>query len=295
MEQPMTAVSAVNTAEEVPRLEAIQNIQTAINRHGLEPPVPTPPRMNIEELNVRSAVFQPRQLEGNRYNDERHLKILQDSIGRPEKPRYLEEIEIWWGGDRYYVIDGHHRRDAYFRAGVHHEIPVRGFRGSFEDAIARAGEANSKDRLPMSNEDKFNHAWLLTVFTKKSKAGVRKASSVSLGTVNNMRKALSVLNARGHSRADLIETTWKDAQDLLSDRQRPEFDSEGYIEQRANEIQKALYKALRDRPMKESEAFALALVKLDRRMPKLLLEAYSWSDVVEEWLEERGVHIDPDY
>ncbi|MGQ4274702.1 hypothetical protein [Terrihabitans sp. B22-R8] len=266
--------------------EALSTIREAIATHGLEPPVPTPDRLGLSEFTSLVAVFQPRQLNGNHAKDEDHLKTLEGAIGDPKKPNYLDPIRVWWGGDRYYVVDGHHRRVAYQRAGVQRGIPVNRFEGTLEDAMAYTAEANSKDRLPMTKADKLNRAWFLNVLTSKSKAEIRRACSVSTGTINNMRNVRKRLLDQGSSFEELAGMTWRDAQDQLYGREPKQFDPDDAVRKQANEWRDRISRTFGNKPAAFSEAFALALLLSNSSLPKLLMTTNSWDDDFKEVLGE---------
>lgn len=260
------------SGEPMERVTALAIIETAISEHGLEPPHNDPDRLDLREFTSMVSVFQPRDLDGRYFDDEKHIKTLQDAIGKHETPNFLDPITIWWGGDRYYVIDGHHRRVAYQRAKIHKAIPVKLFRGSFAKAIAFSASANSKDKLPMSRDDKLNRAWFLLAYTDMSKSDVTKACSVSIGTVNNMRATLKALRERGVPEEELLELSWKDAKDMEQDREKPSVDYDAALQKRADDYRKRLYKAFGNRIHTDTEAFAKALLEGDHRLPMSLME-----------------------
>src|SRR3974390_2613231 len=68
----------------------------------------------IKQISKRTAVFQPRTLDGHRADDEEFIrdlaKVLKNSDGKA-----MDAITVWYGGSNFYVIDGHHRLEAYKR------------------------------------------------------------------------------------------------------------------------------------------------------------------------------------
>jgi ParB-like chromosome segregation protein Spo0J len=71
-------------------------------------------------------------------------------------------------GDKYYILDGHHRLDAYHSAQWSNKIPVKVFSGTLQDARLKALELNSRNKLPMTQADKQEAAWELTKTTELS-------------------------------------------------------------------------------------------------------------------------------
>ena len=230
------------------------------------------------------SVFQPRQLEGRRAEDEAHIKTLVQAIGQRERPKYLDPILVWWSGERWYVIDGHHRLIAYARAAVDREIPVSVFEGTLDEAMAQSASANSKDRLAMRLDDKLNYAWRLVNISGLSKQKIVEACSVSNGTIGNMRKTReTLLSNREHTEESLLSLSWKEAQDEAAGREKNEkFSHDDAVKLRAKRYRAALFKAMGDRPYKDPEAFALALVDLDSRFPEQLMQTDAWFPAVRE-------------
>jgi ParB-like chromosome segregation protein Spo0J len=71
------------------------------------------------------------------------------TTGRPFDP-----LLAFPAGDKFFVIDGHHRLAAYEAADWNEPVPVEVFRGSLEDARLATLRSNSKDKLAMRREEK---------------------------------------------------------------------------------------------------------------------------------------------
>ncbi|MCB9948196.1 MAG: ParB N-terminal domain-containing protein [Rhodospirillaceae bacterium] len=184
-------------------------------------PDPLPERLPTSAIETMPALFQPRQI------DEQHLGKLRRAVGVHGE---LEPILILQAGSSPIVIDGHHRLEAYRWAGVEEPVPVRYFYGSLEEAILEGGQANSKDKLPMTTQQRMDYAWRLVLLDHYSYSQMVNASGVSKSQLANMRKVLRRLgreatqyerwwqakgaadgNAMSGWQQDDIET-WKDAQ-----------------------------------------------------------------------------------
>jgi hypothetical protein len=118
----------------------------------------------------------------------------------------LDPLVIAAFGAQWVLIDGHHRRAAYKQAGYGEAVPV-----VVEDSplggVERARWAvmlsvalNSKNKLAMSGEDKFDAAWRLVVEAEDalSKKQLMDATGVADGTIGNMRRVSSALGEAGH-------------------------------------------------------------------------------------------------
>ncbi|TPJ73446.1 ParB/RepB/Spo0J family partition protein [Mesorhizobium sp. B2-6-2] len=287
--------------EQISTPEALQVIRQALETNGSTPPAPLPTHLNLKgpigpsRVTSMTGVFQPRELEGRKLEGERHIETLMAAIGSPSNPTYLDPLVVWWGGDRWYVVDGHHRRHAYLRAGVHTAVPVEVFEGTLEEALAFAVEANSKDRLPMTLVEKLDRAWFLTVTTDLSRDRIRRCCSVADGTVKNMRKVREGLAATGATQEHLMSLTWQDARDELQGH-APKAPVPDWRSKLVSDYERRLRKTFGSQLFKNADIFAEALVVLDKRFPAWLLEAPAFSEHVaanlDRMIEERD---NPDY
>src|SRR6516165_6213344 len=134
----------------------------------------------LSQISKRTAVFQPRSLAGNLSEDEEFIrglmKVLKTTNGKP-----LDPITVWYGGRRFYVIDGHHRLDAYKRhhGKAHVSIPCVEFKGTLVEAMELAGQANHKNKLQMTEDDRMNFAWRLVCTSELTAKRVHKDSGDS--------------------------------------------------------------------------------------------------------------------
>lgn len=268
--------------------EGLERLRASLAEHGGTPPHPLPTHLKRNQIASMVAVFQPRTLEGRLAEDEVHLKELSAAIGDPANPKQLDPVTVWWGGDRWYVIDGHHRLIAYQRVGVSSGIPVVVFEGSLEDAMLRSAALNSKNQLPMRQDDKLNYAWRLVLTTDLSKQKIVEACAVSNGTVGNMRKAKeTLLNERQLTLEELYDKTWKQAQmDAKGITLEPLEDPLDAARKRGERYARSLCKAIGDRSHRDPEGFAWALVILDDRLPGSLMQTEAWSEHFENTVRD---------
>jgi hypothetical protein len=234
------------------------------------------------------SLFQPRELDGRWTEDERHIETLAAVIGSPERPSYLDPMTIWWGGDRWYVIDGHHRLVAYDRVKVRKALPVHVFEGSLEEAMAEAARSNSKDRLVMRQEDKLNFAWKLTLTTKLSKARVAEACGAGERTVANMRTTRDrLLGQPGVLLEDLLDISWPQARMMAEGKEMTrDFDPDDALRKRADIYRHRHYKHFKDIPTRDPEAFALGLLLSNDRLPGILMQTKAWEAALRKTVED---------
>lgn len=157
-----------------------------------------PSSLHLKQIRMAHSVFQPRGFD-DVASSENHIENLVKAI-QGEASHKLDPVLIWWSGKHWRIIDGHHRILAYKRyfekKKIDEPIPVSVFEGSLIEAIIESTRANSKDKLCMSQDDKLNRAWTLTVIgSNYSKATISKSCKIGSATVGRMRKRLSELKS----------------------------------------------------------------------------------------------------
>jgi hypothetical protein len=235
------------------------------------------------DIHLAEAVFQWRgDRRWEQWNRENHIYTLSKALQDSEKP--LDRLLVMPVGDRYYVIDGHHRLAGYDTAGWTKGIPVEVFAGSLTDARLRALASNVKDKLPMTTQAKSEAAWAIT----KENLGdltaeqVKQLTQVSIRTIRYMRQVWRELNAReGADRDELMKRTWPQARSLWEGKTWPMEDDEreDWKQRKAQEIvdrirRHNVAKDLLDDP----EVTALALWMLSENLPVRLVEEWASDD-----------------
>lgn len=124
----------------------------------------------------------------------------------------LEALLVWWGGDGWYCIDGHHRLDAYEvgRWPKKDPVPVQVHRGTVVSAMLRSVQSNAPTKLQMTKREQAQAAWELVVLTTKGEASAKAialASTVSERQVFTMRATKRTLLQKEPER-DLTEISW---------------------------------------------------------------------------------------
>lgn len=247
---------------------------------GKPQPATLPTELPLVEIRQWSKVFQHRSFLGSA--SESHVRTLATVI-KKTKSKSLDPILVWWDGKNWTCVDGHHRYAAYTMAevGNTHPVPVKVFEGTLSQAMGAAGEANTKNKLPMSNAEKSNTAWRCVLMTDMSKAEAAKASGVSESTIAIMRKVCNQLEARTKLAFDdkaLLGTTafrdlsWANAKRLAAGRKESDFDWDSANEKKAIEMALALRKAIGKEGWKNPEVLAKALELYDSRLPEQLAD-----------------------
>ncbi|ATG92463.1 ParB/RepB/Spo0J family partition protein [Methylomonas koyamae] len=183
------------------RVQALGELNQRIKK-GRPAPSKHPSRLPLNKIELIEEVFQPRKGGAlGTIDGQKHVKALELAL-KHNQGNPLEPILIYWVGDAWACIDGHHRYEAYKANGWRHNVPVKVFEGSVIDAFAAARGNNVKDKRPMSPHDKSQFAWELVNLTKEtgervySKAEIARMSNRSPSLVGNMIHVSAELRKR---------------------------------------------------------------------------------------------------
>jgi ParB-like nuclease domain len=191
-----------------------------------------------------------------------HIFGMAQALHREGTP--LTPITVFPVGDAYYVMDGHHRLAAYDTARWTKAIPAQVYQGSLDAAWRSALARNSKDKLPMTKEDKLSAAWRIVKKSdpRDSIASTANLSQISESTVSNMRSVWGRINDGKHGDPkELQALKWSMARMLVEGRaDQPEL--EDWLDKEADKLVDALANAkLIGRLTKSADILARALEK----------------------------------
>lgn len=235
-----------------------------------------PAVLPISALRVATEVFQWRKFRDQLEAEESHVRELVRVLTSCKEP--LDPILVTPVGGHFYVVDGHHRLLAYHSVEWEGPIPVAHFEGSVEEARLEGLRLNRKNKLAMTQEDKFEAAWTLVKEGEKhSKREIRELTTVSDGTIATMRRVL-----REHPEAR--DEPWRRAQRLQFD-QPDEFDHESWVDEKAQKMAKELARHIGDRLTKWPDVTAKALELVNANLPQQLIE--HWPEHVNAYTKER--------
>jgi ParB-like chromosome segregation protein Spo0J len=200
-----------------------------------------PQRLPLDSMKIMRDLYQPRgwadAMTG--VTDERHTKELARNL---KQVGDLDPIQIIPIGERFVVLDGHHRLEAY-RAAEKEDAPVVYFQGNPKEALLEAGAENIKERLAVTPAEKTQRAWKLVISgLGYSKSQIVKATQAADGTVGEMRRVLKWFELQSAEPSDSWSLAkWKFKQGNVNE-ERPEFDHEAMLDERANWTAQALRK-----------------------------------------------------
>ncbi|MCA1971547.1 MAG: ParB/RepB/Spo0J family partition protein [Caenispirillum sp.] len=248
-----------------------------------------PEEVPLEKLEVLPQVF---QLRGRQEPDADHVWKLQ-RIVLERGP--LDPVEVVHVAGRFFVVDGHHRVEAYREAGWRKQpVPVRVIPERPSRAALRAGAANSRLRLQMREWERSEAAWKLVNLgsnngagtIRYSKAEIARAASVSERTVANMRKVRRTL-LEEHPGVDPAGLMWLSAKALAegrSDECQPMTEEE--LERLAQEYARRMERHLGPRFARNPEIAAKALLAFTPRGAAAIAQAVLHEVGMEEEPEE---------
>ena len=275
-------LTRISTDETV---EGLRRKHTAANRDQKNPRA-----LRLDELRIANQVFQWRRIDYDIEASTDHVLGLARSLANNGKP--LEPILVLPIGEHYYVIDGHHRVDAYHSVKWSRPIPVEIFDGSVDEARIEALVRNSKDKLRMTTEDKTEGAWKLV--KEGSDLTVEKIAEITQRSerqVYYMRSAWKQLHALPPERVpngrSLSALTWKQARRVL-DEKAVDYDEDDWREQQAEKLIGELLRA-KIVLTKYPDITALAIERIDPNLPRALVLAWFNFKELQEMIDEEGL------
>jgi hypothetical protein len=261
---------------------------------GTPPTLQSPKTLPLDDIGIIAELFQPRDMRHDQLQSTYHIETLAKAIDA-SKNHTLDPISIWWTGDSWVVIDGHHRIDAYKlhqenlkepgprqgrrkhmsdkrEASLVMQVPVAVFDGTILEATLHSTAANSQDKLAMSKDSKLTRAWqLVTVeWDELSLQSIAKCCAIHNRSVSNMRavwrKAKNTCNTAQLGELRLL--SWRQAQHWDKDAEKTTW-GDKEVEAETNRLRDILIKTFGKTLLFKAAMFAEAL---ERYSPALAVE-----------------------
>jgi hypothetical protein len=234
-----------------------------------------PRALTFRNIHVADKVFQWRIREDNLAADIAHIRELARTI--KDRGKSLDPILVTAIGKNFYVIDGHHRLEAYRLAKWRKEIPVIHFEGDVGQAQAEAWRLNYKNKLPMTQRDKLEAAWRLVMEGGHTQEEIADWTTISVRTISTM---MGVLKQHGDRVRD---KRWLLARSFKSDEEAGQA-NEDYVEKVAHKWAKQIFKNLGPGALASGKAdvLARALEIVNPELPSMLIS--EWREHVSEAL-----------
>ena len=181
--------------------------------------MPEPCRLPLAEIEILKDVFQPRS--SGEWQSESHVRTLAVDLKNSgdSNEKRLETVLVFWVGDAWALLDGHHRIAAisgYLGGKARRTIAVEVFSGTLEAAKLEATRRNSRNKLPMTSTDKPEQAWKHLLAGDGSHREIALACGVSTKTVQRMQAVVRLHGATAEGVEVLGGLRWWQARMLVS-------------------------------------------------------------------------------
>jgi hypothetical protein len=268
----------IKSAETVADLE--RRVKTS--RAG---PKACPKSLPLGNIRVADNVFQWRMRSENIVAKEDHIFDLANVLLDRGKP--LDPILVFPVGAHYYVVDGHHRINAYHSAKWKNPVPVEVFSGSFQDARIEAFRRNSKNKLAMTKQDKMEGTWRLVKEGRQSISQTSDTTGTSPSQISIMRNVWTRLCADRKHKDGAAELSWAQARMAVAGIEI-EVDDE-WKQKEAQKMVDALLKAkIGQGLMKHPDITAMALAMINERLPRTLVWEWFAPDELQGMIDDVG-------
>lgn len=253
-----------------------ETVSQAIERLRLEkeanpgPPKSVPRTMRLNTIQEEPQAFQVR-LEGL---DEERVEELSQNL---DDMALADRVRVWWSGNRWILIDGHHRLAAYrlkqLEIGEALQVPVEAHsKLSFSEALGVACKVNAREKVTINREDKSNAAWRLVCLGEGSIQKQAEWSGASKQLISIMRATLKRLQARKLPTERLIDQGWDWSRKIDQGNEMKEFSPEA-AEAMAREWSKKIAKATGGKVTKCPDIFARAIELISDTLPEALVSS----------------------
>jgi hypothetical protein len=203
----MTARSKQKKPTKRSKLKRLRSLLTLGDLKRFEAEAPRakqrPDGLLLKDIHVAPSVFQWRLADEDIAADELHVRELARVIQSKTPMKPLDAILVTAIGKRFFVVDGHHRLDAYHTAGWKGRVPVQHLEKSLEAAQVEALKRNIKNQLPVTRAAKSEAAWRLMVKRYKNPEGkltweaIADLTTVDRSTVARMCPPSALLGQTG--------------------------------------------------------------------------------------------------
>ena len=216
--------ATVNNATAGEAVTAKQAVATRI-KMGKPAPVVSPRTLTLGAIEIISELFQPRS-SGDWASDS-HTRTLAVGIknGRESSSEErLPPVLVFWVGDGWACIDGHHRLAAlkgFLKADAQSSVSVEVFSGSLEEAKLESTRCNSRNKLVMSAADKTEQAWRHLLAGDGTHKSIALACGVSTKSVSRMASVVRERGATPEGLEGLLGLHWWQARVLIEGRDAP--------------------------------------------------------------------------
>lgn len=232
-------------------------------------PAPDVTELAISDLEIIEDVFQHRS--GNQAGSGQHIDSLVKSL-RNRKGVALDPVLVFWVGDGWVLVDGHHRLHAYEEHKRAEPVPVKVFQGTLDEAICEALRGNSRDKLSMGRREKSEAAWRLVIGTSLRTFQIVESSTISKVTIYKMNKARDGIRSKWPDTA-LASLSWEDAKNYSGVASPEQEFNDEWAERQAKDLADRLVRTFGNELRRQPEIFWRAIEIYDGRLMDQLKES----------------------
>ena len=237
-----------------------------VSRHASgRPQPPVGDTLALTEVRTIPEVFQVRL--PNEADSVRHIAELASAI---KAQGSVDPICVWWSGEDWVCVDGHHRLRAYADAGAV-QVKVKIEMGSPRDMRMLAANENKKNRLHMGTAERTEAAWGLTCLpedVRPSKKDTATATGVGTSIISDQRRVHASLTGKHDYTEEAVQDmTWREARRLEKGLTEGEPGGVEWEEREVEELCRQMGKTWGTLHDSKVELFLRALGRWDRRIP----------------------------
>lgn len=260
---------------------------------GTDPKPKRPRTLSLDNLTEEPAIFQMRTLGGSLDGFDEHVAKL---LSRLRQKRPLLPILIWWTGQRWVILDGHHRLAAYHlhaeatgATAKAYKVPVKACPAeTLEDAEKAAHEDNAMVRNPVQDVDRKELGWKLTAEDPTRSYGfISERTGFSPSTARDMRKVYHKLREKRWSTTRIKAASWAAARKGAAD-EKPDINTMDaadffvLIEREADFLQAGMKAQFGRKWARKPDAFAFMLTRYYPEFTFKMIESDFWEFAGEE-------------
>ncbi|WP_371157518.1 hypothetical protein [Jannaschia sp. 2305UL9-9] len=254
--------------------------------NGADPKPKTPRKLKLGVLEAVPEVFQVRHglVSMTRFGQQ-----VGELFKRIRQGKELDFMTVWWSGERWIVIEGHHRLTAYREHARETKTPqgqyrvaVAVFKGTPKEAEKKAGDDNTKARNQMTSAEIQEWTWrLLVTGTETSPTALVDLTSVSRQQVYRMVDAIKTLKQGGMAIEEMMELGWwrcrTRSQEVPANEEDPKDGLSEAFKARREKTAKRFFAALEvefgPTWLKQVDALAYGLATQHPQFAKMLLDS----------------------
>jgi ParB-like chromosome segregation protein Spo0J len=229
------------------------------------------------------GVFQWRHYARNEMGSSRHVATLAAHLNQTKQA--FEPLLVFPAGEKYYVIDGHHRLAAYEAVKWQSHIPVKVFEGTLDEALLRGLSGNNKNKLPMTAMEKSEAAWRLVKEGKLNRPQIIALTTTSRSTIGNMRTKLAEMKAADPEGDRSWQRDWIHARMWAPDGEQRTVEDDWLTKAAEKLVQRIVKAGIATELMKKPDVTALALSLINEHLPSALTREWGWE--IGDWQQEK--------